>query len=338
MILLALLNLVLSVATLSIWRFWGRTRVRRALWGGVVAWDDPAEYTGTGKELFLGFLMALVVIYLPLFALYGYAQTLVVADDPRGMALLVGLYPVTVFLVAAGFFRARRYQLSRTVWRGIRGGQTGSAWIYAFRSMAVWILTPLSLGWAWPWGAMWLARYRMRHTTFGDRHFVCEADAGRLYGRFAVVWLCTLAYLGGVVVLSWGVIEEGMVTGAIDSEAAALIPLLLLVGMVVLVWPWAWYRASFLRVFVAGTGFEGCRFSAAITPWRLVRLVLGNGLISLFSLGLLRPWAALRVFRYGCAVIALDDVPDFAAVHQGRDRGPRTGEGLISVLDGAGEF
>lgn len=338
MIGLALVNLILFIATLSIWRFWGRTKVRQQLWGGVVAWDDPAEYTGTGKELFFGFLLALVVIYLPLGFLFTVAQGLVVAGDPQGMVMLSVLYPLTVFLVAAGLFRARRYQLTRTKWRGIRGGQTGSSWGYAFRALVVWLLVPLTLGWVWPWGEMWLARYRMNNTCFGDRHFSCDGGVAGLYGRFLLVWLSALAYFGVMGLALWQWVAEAVETGELDESMIGFLPLVLMGAVLVLTLPWVWYRAAFYRVLVGGTRFEGCRFQADITTWKLIRLAFGNGLISVFSLGMLRPWAALRTFRFTCDVLRVDGVPDFAAIHQNLEITPKIGEGLISVLDGAGEF
>ncbi len=348
MIRLALANLGLNIVTLSFWRFWGRTKVRHLLWDGTTVWDDPLEYTGTGKELFKGFLLALVVIYLPLVAGFGWAQSLIAAHDPRGQVVSGILYMVTALLVAAGLYRARRYQLSRTVWRGIRGGQTGSAWGYALRSLAVWLAVALSLGLALPWGEMMLARYRFNHTTFGDRSFQCEALAKGLYGRFALVWLAGLLCVVAVSALIGAVITLGlMVPGPPDQDGPPLaqafgVGMALLaflpVGLIVMSLPMAWYRAAFFRQLAAGTSFEGHRFSAEVKTWPLARLAVGNVLISLFSLGILRPWAALRVFRFTCAAIAIDGVPDFAAIHQTADKGPRTGEGLISVLDGAGEF
>ena len=340
----ALVNLLYSVLTLSLWRFWGRTRVRRLLWGGTSAWGDPVEYTGTGKELFKGFLIVLFAIYLPLAAGFGWAQTLTAAGDPRGPAVMAVLYLATVLLIAAGLYRARRYQMSRTLWRGIRGGQTGSALSYAARSLLVWVLVPLSLGWAWPWGEMWLARYRLGHTTFGDKPVQCDASAGELYGRFALVWVSGLLY-GGVMAVLLGlsatasaVLPGWMGGDEAETVLAGVMLLGLPVAMATMALPWAWYRAGFYRRLAAGTSFEGAQFAAEIGAWAMLRLGLGNMLISLFSLGILRPWAALRTFRAGCRVITLDGVPDFDAIHQGKDRGPGMGEGLISVLDGAGEF
>lgn len=330
---LALVNLLLSVLTLSLYRFWGKTRVRRLLWGGTRAWGDPVEYTGTGKELFLGFLLVLLVIYLPLLGGLGGAQALTVAGNPLGPLLAFVLYLLTVLLISVGLYRARRYQLSRTVWRGIRGGQTGSGLSYALRSLAVWLAVPLSLGWAWPAGEMWLARYRWSNTTFGDRRLSCEATTAGLYGRYFVVWISGLVFALVAIGLAGAVSSLG------EVEATALfLPALALAAVLILALPWAWYRAAFYRNLAAGLGFEGGRFAADPGAWSLLRLVAGNMIISLFSLGILRPWAALRTFRYTCRILAVEGEPDFAKVAQGADAGPQRGEGLVAVLDGAGEF
>lgn len=336
---LALVNLGLNIITLSFWRFWGRTRVRRMLWGGTSAWDDPVEYTGTGKELFKGFVLVMLVIYLPLVGLYAWAQALMVAENPLGALMISVLYPLTIFLIAVGTFRARRYQLSRTVWRGIRGGQTGSAVGYALRSMAVWLLVPLSLGWALPWGEMMLARYRLGHTTFGDRSFSCDGGTKGLYGAIALLWVCGIVYLVVVGALGAAMSSIPAEWGVDPQVAGGLYAIGLTIGaFFVLALPWAGYRAAFYTNLAAGTSFDGHRFSIGVRTWTLVRLGLGNMLISLFSLGLLRPWAALRTFRFACGAIVVDGMPDFAAIHQTADTGPASGEGLISVLDGAGEF
>ncbi len=339
MIRLALVNLVLSVVTLSIYRFWGKTRVRRLLWDGTSAWGDPVEYTGTGKELFIGFLMVLFLIYLPVVAGFSWAQVLISTGNPLGGVVLSALYLLTVLLVAVGMFRARRYQMSRTVWRGIRGGQTGSAWGYAARSLVVWLAVPLSLGWAWPWGEMWLARYRFSNTTFGDRHLECDATASGLYGRFALVWFSGLVFAAVATGLA-GSMAALVELEDLEEASAGLgfILILALAAVLILALPWAWYRAGFYRKLAAGIEFGGSRFSADTGAWRIMRLVAGNMVISLFSLGILRPWASLRTFRYGCSIIGVEGEPDFAAVHRSGEGGPKTGEGLVAVFDGAGEF
>lgn len=338
MIRLALKNLLLMIVTFSLWRFWGKTRVRRELWAGTSAWGDTAEYTGTGKELFLGFIVALVAVFMPFVVAMGAAQAAVAAGHDWAALLVLLLQLLIVVLAAAGLYRARRYQLTRTLWRGIRGGQTGEAWRYGLMFLGVTFITVLTLGWALPWGEMGLARYRLDNTTFGDCKFECDAKARPLYKRFVVVWLAGVVFFVGI--------------GAGFSATQHLLDdpdkifLVVLAGYVLAV-PWAlltlglplaWYRAAFQRQLAAHTRFDGIAFSLEATTGGLVKLALGNFFIGLLSLGILRPWAALRIFRYGCTHLRMAAEPNWERVHQGAAARLRTGEGLAAVFDGAGEF
>lgn len=327
---LAARNFVLSVLTLSFYRFWGKTRVRRFLWENTTAWGEPLEYTGTGKELFIGFVVVLVAVLLPLIVVMAAIQMAAAAFPPAAL-LGAPVYLLVLFLVGAGLYRARRYQMSRTVWRGIRGGQDGSAAVYGLTFVLVTLASIVTVGWAGPWGEMKLARYRLANTTFGDRRFQCDATAGPVYNRFAVVWLVGFAAFMAIPLLA-----------AIREDAAPAAPLLPL-AMVAIVplaiaVPLAAYRAAVYRQLAARTRFGGLSFAADIRTWPLVRLVVGNWLITALSLGILRPVAALRTFRFASAALTARGTLDAARLAQGTAARPRTGEGLIAVLDGTGDF
>ena len=108
---------------------------RRFLWANTEVGGDSLEYTGTAMELFLGFLMAvalLVPVYVLLFI--GTLELGMVSRFSSPVAFLI----LTVFGQYA-YYRARRYRLTRTVFRGIRFHQSGSPWSYALRSLLWWI-------------------------------------------------------------------------------------------------------------------------------------------------------------------------------------------------------
>ena len=44
-------NLLLTLVTLGVYRFWATTRERRYFWSQTRFIDDSLEWTGTGKEL-----------------------------------------------------------------------------------------------------------------------------------------------------------------------------------------------------------------------------------------------------------------------------------------------
>ena len=52
----------LEFVTLGFYRFWLLTDIRRHLWANTLVGGDAAEYTGRGKELLIGFLVALAIL------------------------------------------------------------------------------------------------------------------------------------------------------------------------------------------------------------------------------------------------------------------------------------
>lgn len=137
---------LLSLITFSIYRFWYITNLRRYFWSRTVVAGSPAEYLGNGKELFLGFLVALAIlvpIYIVLFVIGLLSPVLAAMAAPISF---IGLFVLGQYAL----FRGRRYRASRTRWRGIRLGQDGSGFAYAGRACLWWLATFASLGLAFP--------------------------------------------------------------------------------------------------------------------------------------------------------------------------------------------
>ena len=85
-------------------------------------------------------------------------------------------------------FRARRYRLTRTVWRGVRFWMKGSGWAYAARA-ALWaLLVILTLGLMLPWREAALERYKMRHSYYGDLQGSFEGRGWEFFKRGWWLW------------------------------------------------------------------------------------------------------------------------------------------------------
>lgn len=62
---IAFTNLLLTIVTLGIYRFWATARTRRYLWSRSRFVDEHLEWTGTGKELLVGFLLVMALVLVP---------------------------------------------------------------------------------------------------------------------------------------------------------------------------------------------------------------------------------------------------------------------------------
>ena len=347
-----LINTLLNIATLTFYRFWAKTRIRRMLWAGTRVEGDRLEYTGTGKELLIGFLIVVLVVLVPLAALNILVKIYVAQEDPiLASAILSPLYLVFLYLFGVAIYRAQRYRLSRTRWRGIRPALPGSSWTYGFLHAAIYLLNGVTLGWSYPWGRMRLYRRMMSETEFGDRAFTCEGSAEALYPRFALCWFLSipavvLVFLFVVLIsASAGVAADG---GWLEKMAGVfgllLFPLLVLALLVLalLLFPllvlallplWAVYKKKEYEHLTACTGYEGLSFSLNMTYWGFVWLYVGNALILILTLTLGRAFAQQRLFRFGCRHLEIVGDIDFEAIRQSAAERPGSGEGLADAFD-----
>jgi uncharacterized membrane protein YjgN (DUF898 family) len=175
----------LELVTFGFYRFWLVTDIRRHLWSHTAIDGDAAEYTGRGKELLIGFLFAMAIL-VPIYLVYA----LISIEAERFKAfgsfpLLIGFYAFGQFAI----YRARRYRLTRTIWRGVRFWMDGSGWAYAWRAMLWGCLVLLTLGFALPWRAAALERYKMRHSHYGELQGRFEGRGWEFFKQFWWLWL-----------------------------------------------------------------------------------------------------------------------------------------------------
>lgn len=206
----------LLMVTLGIYRFWLVTDVRRFLWSNTEIAGEPLEYTGTALELLLGFLVAIALL-IPI-----YAGFFLAALDLGLLGKLSGLLAFAALGVLGQYaiYRARRYRLTRTIYRGLRFHQSGSAWSYAIRATLWWIATIVTLGLAYPFQMASLERYKMRNTFYGDLAGRFEASGFVLLLRGLPMWLLFFAPLAlairGFVGIDWQALIDAIAQGGDD--------------------------------------------------------------------------------------------------------------------------
>lgn len=254
--------------TLGLYRFWFATDVRRYLWTHSEVAGHTLEYTGTALELLLGFLIA-VAILVPL-----YAGLFLLAFEMGLIGKFAGLIAFVVLALLGQFaiYRARRYRLTRTVYRGIRFHQTGSAWRYALNAVAWWSVTILTLGLAYPWAQASLERLKMNNTYYGDLPGQFDGSALRLFLRGSLMWLIVMGPFAFAIVtmvqsVDFAALSEaasqggddflGRVEGSNPNLAAAFVSAAMAVGWAVaaaaLLYPI--FQALMLRWWTSGLRF-----------------------------------------------------------------------------------
>jgi uncharacterized membrane protein YjgN (DUF898 family) len=175
---------LLTAITLGVYRFWLTTAKRRYYWSNTVIDGDPLEYTGNALQLLVGFLFALA-FFLPIYL------TSFIVSTQVGTVILIGygvLFALLWFFIGYAQYRGRDFRLSRTLWRGIRFDQRGSAMAYAVRRFLWSLLTIVTAGLAYPFMSADLWRYRYTHTWFGDRQVTFTGTWRTVAGPFYRAW------------------------------------------------------------------------------------------------------------------------------------------------------
>lgn len=342
---IAISNALRTLATLGVYRFWGKTRMRRYLWSRASFLGDRAEYTGLGRELLLGFLIAIAVLALLSGVLFG-VEMAVDVGHPFYWASQ-GVYSLTIlFLVFVAEYRARRYRLSRTEWRSIRFAQSGSSLRYALLALGWGAVTLLSLGVAYPVHRVRLQRYRTTHTSFGDRPFRFEGRARALMKTWLLAWLFLLPTLGLTYV--WYRTREfryfagksrcGALSFASDLGAGSTIRIVVVFVLLAGLTVGLLFAAIIVLAAANPEWVESMQRAGASLPFGLGEIDLMGyvlGLAVFFpAIALLRVRFLVHpLFRRVLRSVTVIGEEDFGAIAQRAQSMPRHGEGLADALD-----
>jgi uncharacterized membrane protein YjgN (DUF898 family) len=287
-------NIALTILTLGLYRFWARTAMRRYLWSTTEIFGEPLEYTGTGGELFKSFLRAMLLVML----VYGlvFLQFVVLKPSLPGTVGLVVVDYVGFFCLGLyASYSARRYRVSRTLWRGLRCDQAGSPLDYVKLTITPLVGSFLTLGLASPYFAVTAYAYAFENTYVGSQAFSFDGRARDLMRWRLVAWLLTLPTLGLAHI---------------------------------------WYLVKLETYLIEHTRFGAVRFRPELDPAEVGFMLLGNLALLVVTAGLAMPWVMTRILRFYFERVAVLGKPDFAALTQSTAPVRAGGDGLLDLLDG----
>ena len=347
--LLVIVNWLLTAVTLGIFSFWAKTRVRRHLWAHTTFDGEPFEYTGRGIELFLGALIVGLIL-VPFLVVFSLVLQTLLATSPGGAAFLYLMAAaVLLFLFGLAQINARRYQVSRTRWRGVRLALVTRTGQFAVRLFLYRLANIACLGLLTPKVDTFLMSHYIGDMRFGSASARTDYQVGPLYRPFLLSLAATvavLALLGGtfaaineeaIGILS-AAIADGTPNPMQESPELALTLFIsafffYLAGLALLVLAGVYYECHKYRYLARQTTLEGLHFAFAPTLREWIWLYVGNMLLIVFTFGLGYPLALLRSVRFGVNNLRCQGTIDYDAVLQVERQSPELGEGLAAALD-----
>jgi uncharacterized membrane protein YjgN (DUF898 family) len=286
-------NTLLTLVTLGVYYFWAKTRLRQYLFSQTEIEGDRFAYHGTGRELLLGTIKAVLVFGVPIFLLNLIRDVL---DVPVLVKVGAGLLSASLLFVLfpVAMVGARRYRLGRTSWRGIRFSFRGRVWELVKIVIVGSFFTGLTFGLYYPYFLVARQAFMVSHSYFGSERFDFAGRGRDLLWPYVLAILLTLPTLG----LSW-----------------------------------VWYIARKRRYFWDHTTFGTARFSCTVTGAALLGLWVVNVLLLVCTLGLAWPWVRVRNTHFAFRNLALVGPLDLARIQQEAQRVSAIGEGLSGFFD-----
>ncbi|RHW18992.1 DUF898 domain-containing protein [Sphingomonas gilva] len=341
---IAFTNLLLTIVTLGIYRFWATARERRYLWSRTRFIDDRLEWTGTGLELFIGFLLVFALLFLPLLLLNFVLQGLVFRDRPGiAAAIVVIVYVLIFYLVGVARFRALRYRLSRTYWHGIRGGADDPGFAYGWSYLWKTFVGYLAIGLMVPWSMTSLWNERWRHMSYGPHRFVSEAQWGNIFLRYLIFYLSPIVlfvlflvfvFIGGLAFGMSGGFDpstppnEGVVFAFIVAAAIFYLVFFVVMGVIAMIYYSAFYREAVGALSLSDLDFA---FTARTMDW--IKLFVGNVALVIFTLGIGIIFLRYRNWKFFIDHLEATGEINLDQLTQSATREPGQGEGLLDAFD-----
>jgi uncharacterized membrane protein YjgN (DUF898 family) len=332
---IAATNVLLIIVTLGIYRFWATARQRRYLWSRTEIIGDRLEWSGTGKEMFIGFLIVMAVL-LPFLLFIQFLFPAMVARGKEGAAMgIIGLFYIgIIYLGGFARFRALRYRLSRSWWRGIRGGSNEPGWNYGGEYLGRVALALMTFWIVWPWAATRLWNGRWNQMSFGQLQFRTDLDADGLKRRWAAVYLVPMAAFAVAGTLAAIIGLGAAAAGGEPSPRlfAIIAGIFLLFYLVIPLMTLHWY-AKFYRKAAESLSLGNLEFGFDATTWDWLKLFLGNVALAIVTLGFGLAYWGYRNWAFMVRHMQLYGEINVSQLSQSTTHAPAEAEGFADAFD-----
>lgn len=335
---IALSNALLTIVTLGVYRFWALQREREYLWKNTWLLDDWLQWNGTAKELLIGFISAAILLGGPLIILQFGIQALILRGHQE-LAVITAIFALLMFnfMVGVARFRALRYRLNRTYWKGIRGGSDEPGWNYGLSNLWKWVVNYLSIGSAVAWTMTSLWNDRWNQMGFGNLNFRSEARVRPILVQFICLYLTPLL---AIIVSVTYLLAQGTDFGGVYLfiDAPPIVRILFFVLIAVLSYSmisliFVIYYAAFVRNGISALSLGDLRFSFDAEGGEWFMLFLVDGLIIIATLGVGAFFLGYRHWAFFAKHLAVHGDIDTEKLRQSTTKVEKHADGWLDAME-----
>jgi len=311
-----IVNTLLKMLSFGVYSAWAKVRKKRYFYGNTQLNSATFEYLADPMALFKGWLIGA-----GFFILYTIGTN--VSPVLSGICGLTFFIAMPWLIVRSHMFNQRN-SAHRNIRFNFRPDYREAYVVFA----GLPILVPFTLGFILPYMVYRQKRFVIENSSYGRTGCTFDATPKEFYLVFlkAIGWFLLLAtaFAIGAFCLSATVREfSPLFLGNMESDnetikkgvAALVIVLFLAINAIYL------YFAIYVQTALANltwnrTRIRGSRFVSTLRVRNMAWLYLSSAVAIIFSLGLLIPWASIRLARYRFDNLALnlsDDLETFTA-------------------------
>lgn len=185
-----IVNWLLTVLTLGFYYSWAKAKQLRFIYGSTALNGDHFAFHGTGKEMFKGFVKAILLFGL----IFGIFMVFIFLKMPI-VGILV-FYGCIFSIIPLAIHGSYRYRMSRTSWRGIRFGYRGNLKELYFNFLKWIFFSIITFGIYIPWMTMNLKNYTISNIKLGNIHLKYNGAGGAYFLLNLKGYFLTLITLG----------------------------------------------------------------------------------------------------------------------------------------------
>lgn len=318
-----IVNVALTILTLGIYSAWAKVRTRKYLYGNTLLEGSSFRYDANPLAILIGRIIA-VLLFGSYSAMFYFA--------PRMSIEVLNLLPIAVLIIIFGIgpwiiVKSLRFNMKYTSYRNIRFGFDGTYFQVMVNWFLIYLLAIPTLGLIIPYIHFLQKKFLIEKTRYGKTNFVTRSKAGYFY-------LCYL--MAGILSIFVG-IAMSLAIG-ITQTAFSGSPLLLWIhqifstaGFLIV---YMFIRVSIFNHIVGKAEIGEKKIFSSLKTFEIFKIYFTNIFLIVFSLGLLVPWAKIRLFRYKAEHIHLSREGDMETFISAQESGESAlGEEVGEIFD-----
>lgn len=314
-------NIFLSIITLGIYSAWAKVRRNRYFYANTYLQDSPFEYLADPVKILKGRL-----IVFGLFCLYYIPSKFLSGTMPVLVLWILAFFAILMIIVLPWIVvKSLAFRARNSSYRNIRFHFRARY----FEAMGIFIglllLSFLSLGLLYPYYVYRKNKFIINNSGYGQTPFVFSAPIRRFYGIYIRAAAYFLVFsISGYVLL---------------QVLPVAFPLSFILFIFAFFFVPAYIKASVVNHVWSNVSLGNNRFESSLQPGRIFLINITNALAVGLTLGLMTPWAKIRMMRYrltNLKLIVSDDFDSFIAGE--KEKVSALGEEISDFYDMGGFF